>query len=122
MTRETSSRPVLLVGGDLNAAARVEAAARSVGIGYVAVRSGGFVDSMRKHDPSLVIVDLDEGGEPLLQAIRAELDSGPARSEVIGFFSHVDEGLGRRAAELGIKALPRGRFWRELAGLMTGAS
>lgn len=121
MTGALSSRPVLLAGGDLNAAARVEAACRRAGVEHVAVPSTAYGEAIRRHDPALVLVDLDEGRAEILATTRAALDSGSLRGEAIAFFSHVDEDLGKRALELGIRALPRGRFWRELPELVVGA-
>ena len=103
---------MVLIGGDLNAVARVEAAC---------VVSGRV---LRRADPdrlaetptgpiALVLVDLDEAPSAPEQLREAGLLS-PTSPPVVGFFSHVDTEVGRRAAAAGIRAVPRGRFWREL--------
>jgi DNA-binding response OmpR family regulator len=106
---------VLFVGDDLMARARVEEAAK---------RSGSRVDVVTPEevgrrlgdDEAVVLVDLDRAGPDGLTS----LSEVAGRARVIGYFSHVDEELGKRAQEEGIEALPRGRFWRELPSILAG--
>lgn len=115
MTGQDPSSPVLLVGGDLNAAARVQAAADAASRPLARTDAKGLADALGAERPALVLVDLDMGGAPALEALASASSEGV---RVVAFFSHVDEGAGRRAREAGLEALPRGRFWRELPGIV----
>jgi hypothetical protein len=106
---------VLFVGDDLLARARVEEAAK---------RSGARVEAVAPEEigrklgggEAVVLVDLDRAGPEGL----AGLSEVAGRARVIGYFSHVDEELGKRARAEGVEALPRGRFWRELPSILAG--
>jgi len=96
---------ILLVSTDLQARVRLEAA---LGAQVVTRRPQQSPGELR---PELVVLDLDQlGAEDAArwaEAVRAQ-----ASPRVVGFFSHVDEGLGDHARELGIETFRRGRFWR----------
>ena len=64
---------------------------------------------------SLVLLDLDSAGDDVLPRAE-ELIRATPKTRWVGYFSHIDEALGRRAAEVGIEAVPRGRFWKDLHG------
>jgi hypothetical protein len=102
---------VVLVTTDLLAVGRVEGAARAAGWDVEVVSPGRPYAGIGRA-PDLVVVDLEAVGKDKL----GDLAFG---ARTIGFYSHVDEELGRVAAAAGIEALPRGRFWRELPGLLT---
>lgn len=119
MSERISSGGVLLVGGDLNAVARVEAACAGTGRAFAHVAAGGLAAGLERYRPALTVVDLDDGQERVFEELSALLATGALNAtDVIAFFSHVDEAAGRRASELGVRVLPRGRFWRELSGLL----
>jgi len=104
---------VLLASRDLAATARVGDAAARAGWTMVTARVGNLSGALAEHAPELVVLDLDEVGEPALRAL------GPApRARMIGFFSHVDTALGDAARAAGVEAVPRGRFWRTLPQLL----
>jgi hypothetical protein len=118
LTPDPSSE-VALIASDLNALARVEAACRSAGR---ELRRAQDVEAVVSGlPPALVLVDLDEGGPELVGALAEALRSGRLTGPVVGFFSHVDAETGRIADAAGLRALPRGRFWRELADLVAHA-
>jgi DNA-binding response OmpR family regulator len=104
---------VIFVGDDLMARARVEEAAKRSGA-RLEVIAPEQVERANVGSGDLVLVDLDRAGADAL----AVLSEAATHARVIGYFSHVDEELGRRARAGGIEALPRGRFWRELARLL----
>jgi DNA-binding response OmpR family regulator len=104
---------VLFVGDDLMARARVEEAAKRSGV-RVEVVSPEEIGGKVGDGDALVLVDLDRAGPDGL----AGLSEVAGRARVIGYFSHVDEELGRRARAEGVEALPRGRFWRELPSIL----
>lgn len=117
MTTDSPPVPlILLVGGDLNAQARIDDAARRAGGELRRVTPEGLATEIAAGAPSLVVIDLDEVGAEILDAI-----AGNADPPVIAYFSHVDVALGERAKEAGFDALPRGRFWRELPSLVEAA-
>ena len=89
------------------ARARVEEAAK---------RAGARVEVVAPDAIGSRVVDLDRAGPDGL----ARLSEVAGRARVIGYFSHVDEELGRKARAEGVEALPRGRFWRELPSILTG--
>lgn len=106
---------LLLASRDLAAKARVADAAARAGWTMVTAPVGDLNGALDEHAPDLVVLDLDEAGEPALAAL------GPApRARTIGFFSHVDTALGDAARAAGVDAVPRGRFWRTLPRLLEG--
>ena len=111
---------VLLVGGDLMARARLQDAASRAGAELHTVAKGALSEALVSDPPDLVVLDLDEGREPVLQELEAARSRGARPARVIGYFSHVDERLGEAARRAGCEALPRGRFWRELPRLLGG--
>lgn len=106
---------LLLASRDLAARARLADAAERAGWTMVTASVGDLSGAVAEHSPELVVVDLDEAGEPVLRA----LSSAP-RARMIGFFSHVDVALGDAARAAGVEAVPRGRFWRTLPQLFEG--
>ena len=116
---DLGARTVVLVGGDLVAGDRVERAAAAASLRFIRVEptDRAALDAARAAD--LVLLDLDAGGRELIERW-GEIagDSGP---RALGYFSHVDEALGRDARDHGIEAIPRGRFWRTLAEILAGA-
>lgn len=112
---------VVLVGGDLMARARVESAARQAGVQLVSTRPTTLETTLEQDPASLVIIDLDDGGESVLRAVVAARSRNLVPERVVGYFSHVDTELGEAARAAGCEALPRGRFYRELSEILRGA-
>lgn len=108
---------VILVGGDLNAQARVGDAARRVQAELQRVEPEDLPAEIASKAPSLIVIDLDDVGAEVLAALPRSSGS----STVVAYFSHVDTDLGERARRAGFEALPRGRFWRELPSLVANA-
>jgi hypothetical protein len=99
---------VVFVGADLNARVRLEAVAEEL----IQVASLGELSGTPNE---IVVIDLDAAGPDLW----AQLQSRPDVAErAVGFYSHVNVELGRQAAESGIRAYPRGRFWTNLRELL----
>ena len=97
------------------ARARVEEAAKRSGARIEVVSSEELGRKVGDGE-ALVLVDLDRAGPDGL----GRLSEVVGRARVIGYFSHVDEELGRKARAEGVEALPRGRFWRELPAILAG--
>ncbi len=114
-------RTVLLVGGDLMARARLEAAAREAGAELVIASRETLEAELVENRPAMVVLDLDAGGDRLLAALGRARARGLVPERVVGYFSHVDAALGQAAGAAGCEAMPRGRFWRSLAELLRGA-
>ena len=106
---------IVLASDDLNARARVLAAAADLDVDLVTVGPTGFSGALSS--AALLILDLDRGREPALDELGAVAADDLPRS-VVGFLSHVDAGLAAAARAAGCKAIPRGRFWGELPDLL----
>jgi len=111
---------VLLIGGDLMAKARVEAASKRAGAELVTAPSHDLDGALSRTRPELLILDLDSGGAGLLDDLKGALAKGLPPGRVVGFYSHIDDELRRGALEAGCTPLPRGRFWRELGDTIGG--
>jgi DNA-binding NarL/FixJ family response regulator len=111
------ARTALLVGGDLGARARVDAAASGTGVTVVTTTPERMADAMRSDSLDFVILDLDTGRERVLQALQDARADGSAPNQVVGYFSHIDRELGEAARRAGCRAVPRGAFWRDLPAL-----
>ena len=118
-----------LLGRELNAVARLEAAVAALhgeqapgwdGYTLVALEEGDLRGWRAAEGPDVLVVDLDRVGRSGLDDLRGvvALDGGPER--VIGYFSHVDSDLGEAARGAGIEVYPRSRFWRELKPILRG--
>ncbi|CAN5573844.1 hypothetical protein BH24ACT26_BH24ACT26_21840 [soil metagenome] len=100
------------------ARARVEQAVATVAGELRVARVGGLVETLEAAGGDILVLDLDQGGEASLEELVAANAADLAPPRVIGFFSHVDDELGRAARAAGCEALPRGRFWRTLPELL----
>ena len=103
---------ILFLGSELQARARLEGAAGQGRV--VALRPDALPPDL--DDYRLAVVDLDESGVEGIASLRR----AGFRNRIVGFFSHVDEELGRRAIEAGAETYPRGRFWREVGTIIGG--
>jgi hypothetical protein len=103
---------ILFLGRELQAAARLEGPEGLKGRVDVASPAALPADVTPY---TVVVLDLDEVGVEPLASLRAAGYEG----RVVGFYSHVDEALGERAQSAGIEVHRRGRFWRQLAEILT---
>lgn len=106
---------MLVLDADLLARARIEEAVRAAGATLQMASSESPLPDLT--EVSAIVLDLDRGREPALDFIARARENGFS-GDVFGFFSHVDEALGSAAEAAGVRALPRGRFWRELPSLL----
>ncbi len=97
---------ILFFGRDLRDHDRLRQAAASVGLELRRYSPGAWE---ALDPPVLVVIDLDREGIPgsLPEAVRA-----------IGYYSHIDADLARQAEAAQIEAIPRGKFWSTLPGLL----
>lgn len=113
---------VLLVGGDLSAKARLEAATTVAKMELRLATFGGMRAALSTSKPEVLVLDLDDGRESVLEELVGARSEGLAPTTVFGYLSHVDEGLADAARRAGCDPVPRGRFWRSLPDLLTEAS
>jgi hypothetical protein len=104
---------IVVASSDLQVRARLE---RATSNHAVFTSPTGFAGHLP--GTSLLVLDLDAGGQAAIDEAVAWAGSGDAPVRVIGFYSHIDEDLRRAAQGAGIEAYPRGRFWRDLALLL----
>ena len=90
---------IQIVGRDLKDRDRLERAASAAGLGVVP--SG--------EPPALIVVDLDREGVP---------GALPPGIPAVGYYSHVDEDVARRAEDAGITPIRRGSFWADPAEIL----
>ena len=101
-------RWILFFGTDLRDRDRLQRGAADLGL-EVRLYSPGSWEAMET--PTLVVVDLDREGVP--QGL-------PEGVRTIGYYSHVNEEAARAAADAGITAVARGKFWSDLTRLLEG--
>jgi hypothetical protein len=111
-------RKVVLASDDLNARARVLAAAEGATVEVVTTSPTSFRAHLAGAD--LLILDLDRGRTEALSELGGAIEAGEAPPEVVGFLSHVDGSLARAAREAGCRAIARGRFWSSLPEVLAG--
>jgi hypothetical protein len=116
--RPDSQRTVLLIGSDLMARERIRSAAAHLEMKSVSTTPADMIEALRSQVPDVLVLDLDEGREALLADLDAARAEDLTPGVVIGFYSHVDAELGRRAEEAGCRAVRRGRFWASLPDLL----
>lgn len=116
MSNNTQRRTIAVVGGDLMARSRIEAAAAANSLEVQRLSPDDLESLEAPPEVDLVVLDLDSGGRALIDAWTTLAgESGP---RAIGYFSHVDVALGDRARSGGVEAVPRGRFWRTLEEIL----
>ena len=109
---------MIVIGRDLLAHARIETAAGKAGLAVLRIGPG---EAPPPHiHVAAVVLDLDDAGAE--GASHAAALASASGAPGLAFFSHVDEDAGRAARAAGLTALPRGRFWREIDGLLEHAA
>ena len=99
---------------------RLEAAAARRGLEVHSVTPGALARALTEMEPEIVVLDLDSGAS-LLDELGGVEAPHTKRPRLLGYYSHVDEDVGRAAAAAGVEAHPRGRFWRSLDDLLGSA-
>jgi PleD family two-component response regulator len=118
------SQNVIAVVDDMFFASKIRATAAHLGIEVGFPRSADeAVAHARADAPSLVIVDLhSERCDPFTLALRLKADEELRHLPLLGFFSHVQTALQRRAEESGFdRVMPRSAFTKQLAGILQNA-
>jgi CheY-like chemotaxis protein len=116
-------RRVLVAVDDLFFAAKIRTTAEHLGVEAVFPRSlDALGEAARDCAPALVIVDLHlQRYDPFAVAVRFKADETLRETPLVGFFSHVQVELQRRAAGAGFdRILPRSAFTKRLPEILRG--
>jgi CheY-like chemotaxis protein len=114
-------RRVVAAVDDLFFAAKIRATAEQLGVAVEFARDPDALFAAAQHDPpALIIADLQaQRLDPFALVSRLKSDEQLRSVRVVGFFSHVETELQRRAHEAGFdRVLPRSVFTKELAELL----
>jgi CheY-like chemotaxis protein len=116
-------RTVIAVIDDMFLASKVRATAKALGMLAVFPRS---LDALRLsiNDslPDIIVVDLQHAKlDPIALGTELKANDRLAGIPVVGFFSHVEAELHRKALQAGYdEVMPRSVFFRELANVLSG--
>ena len=104
---------------DLFFRSKIEATARHLNVPLRFTDAKDLAKTCREGKTAAVVLDLSANGNPL--EVVAELRKDPATQDlsIIGFLSHVDRDLARRAESAGVtRVMPRSEFSESLPDLM----
>jgi CheY-like chemotaxis protein len=116
-------RTVIAVIDDMFLASKVRATAKALGMLAVFPRS---LDALRlsinDSVPDIIVVDLQHAKlDPIALGTELKANDKLAGIPVVGFFSHVEAELHRKALQAGYdEVMPRSVFFRELANVLSG--
>jgi len=117
------SRSILAVVDDMFFKAKIRAVAEAVGVQISFPRTN---ESLLEKAPQadLIIVDLhNHGFDPVTLATDLKNDTDLSRIPLLGFFSHVETELQRKALAAGYdQVVARSVFSRDLAQILSGSS
>lgn len=102
---------------DLFFRSKIEATARHLNIPVRFCDAAGFLRACGEPDIAAALVELSDGALDSVRSLRAK---PPMRGfPIIGFLSHVDRDLARRAEAAGVtKVMPRSQFSENLPDLL----
>lgn len=115
------SQHVLAAVDDMFFASKIRAMAEHLGLGARFARgTDALITAAREDAPSLVIVDLHaQRCDPFALAQSLKADEALRDIPLVGFFSHVQTELQRRAEEAGFdRVMPRSAFTKHLAEIL----
>jgi CheY-like chemotaxis protein len=117
------NRRVIAAVSDMLFASKIRGTAEHLNVSVDFARTeGGLFDSAKTDVPALILLDLhDTRLDPFALAARLKADEQLRDVPLVGFFSHVETELQRRAVEAGVDhVLPRSVFTRRLAEILKG--
>ena len=111
---------VIIAVDDLIFLSKIQAASREAGVSIEIMATPDEVEKKLQGRQSMLIVDLNaEKFSPLELIDRVRKSSTSADTKIVGFFSHMQMELKKRAERLGCDlVLPKSRFIVELASLL----
>jgi PleD family two-component response regulator len=116
-------RKVLAAVDDMFFAAKIRAAADALGVEVAFARTADAAfEAARADAPAVVVADLhSQRCDPFALAARLKSEPSLAAVPLVGFFSHVETELQRRARESGFdQVLPRSAFVQRLPEILQG--
>ena len=116
-------RRVIVLVEDLFFAAKIRTTAEHLGVEVIFPRSPeAILEASRPDAPALFIVDLHlQRDDPFLIAGKLKADERLRETPLVGFFSHVQVELQRRAEAAGFdRVLPRSAFTKRLPEILQG--
>jgi CheY-like chemotaxis protein len=115
------SRTIVALVSDMFFVSKIRATAEAVGVSITFPRTlEALVSSAAEATPDLIVVDLhNEKLDPIDVATQLKGDDSLKAIPLLGFFSHVETELQRKAREAGYdEVLPRSVFSRDLAEIL----
>lgn len=109
---------VLIVDADLLALERIQSLGEKSGHEVRIATSSRLAAALAEGPVDLVIIDLDRGGDGVIDALVEARSAGAVPERVLGFYSHVAPERAERAEAAGCNAIARGRFFRTLDELL----
>ena len=104
---------------DLFFRSKIEATARHLNVPVRFTQARELLQSCRDGTCAAVLLDLSANGEPLEAVRKLREDAATRELPIVGFLSHVDRDLARRAETAGVtRVLPRSQFSESLPDLM----
>jgi CheY-like chemotaxis protein len=117
------SRKVIAIVDDLFFASKIRGTAEALRVSVGFPRTfDSLIESANSEPPGLIICDLNATRiDPITLSERLKADEGLRSIPLIGFFSHVDTDLQRRAIEAGFdRVMPRSAFTSKLPQIIQG--
>ncbi|HEY0544673.1 MAG TPA: hypothetical protein VGC91_04680 [Pyrinomonadaceae bacterium] len=118
-----AGRRVIAVVDDMFFAARIRGTAEALGVELKLARTvDAALELARAVETRLIIADLHASGcDPFELAARLKSDEDLKAIPLLGFFSHVQTALQKRAVEAGYdRILPRSSFSKNLPQILVG--
>ncbi len=116
-------RNVIAIVDDLFFASKIRGTAEQLGVSVSFLRHAESLNQAILHDhPSLIICDLhSQRIDPIELARQLKADEQLRSIPLLGFFSHVQTELQRKAREAGFDVvIPRSAFTRDLSEILSG--
>jgi CheY-like chemotaxis protein len=115
-------RKVIAVVDDMFFASKIRGTAEAVGVEIKFVRNLDQLSSATSEQPDLIVADLhNQKIEPTVLAQTLKQSDALKSVPLLGFFSHVETELQRKALAAGFdQVVPRSVFSRDLAGILQG--
>jgi CheY-like chemotaxis protein len=114
-------RRVVAVVSDLLFRTRIEATAAQAGVVLTVVPADRLVASCAADPPDLIVLALDDPGDPIALARALAAAPGVRAVPIVGFYPHVDQALRERAQAAGVTPVPRSAFVSRMAEILKGS-
>lgn len=119
-----TKRRIVAAVDDMFFRAKIRTTAEHLDVEVDFVRStDAAIESAKKNHPALIIIDLHSLRYDFVQLAEGLKGDDESRAvPILGFFSHVEIELKRRAEQAGIdRVLPRSAFTKQLPEILQGA-